>query len=137
MGIRLVPPKDRKEILAAACHSAWYGYAVLALGEPGEPWESAPKWQKTSMRDAIDFWDVECAAMRDDTPLEEKIRILAPLSHVNWMEHKKSEFWVFGKEKDPVKKTHPCIVPYEELSHDQKMKDEVVLQAYLALRPLV
>lgn len=127
----------RIEILAAACHSAHYGYAVLALGEPGQPWEHAPKWQKDSIRDAIGFWDVECASMREDMPLEEKISILSPLSHENWMEYKLDEGWVYGEHKDPVAKTHPCMVPYEDLPHDQKKKDEVVLHAYLALRPLV
>ncbi len=75
--------------------------------------------------------------MRDDTPLEEIIKILAPLSHANWIEYKLDDGWVYGEEKDPVKKTHPCMVPYDELPHDQRMKDTVVLHAYLALRPLV
>lgn len=133
----MLNPKDRVEILAAACHSAYYAYTVLALGETGQPWAHAPKWQKDSMRDAVDFWDVEFAAMREDTPLEEKIEILAPLSHENWLEYKGGEGWVYGEEKDPVKKTHPCMVPYKELPYDQKQKDTVVLHAYLALRPLV
>ena len=125
------------ELLAAACHSAWYAYAVLALGEPGLPWQSAPEWQKESLMDAVQFWDVECAALPENMPLEEKVKILAPLSHENWMEYKKDEGWTLGEEKDPVKKTHPCMVSYDELPHDQRMKDTVVLHAYLALRPLV
>lgn len=125
------------ELLAAACHSAWYAYTVLALGEQGKPWSSAPDWQKESMMNAVQFWDVECAAFPEGMPLEEKVKTLAPLSHENWMEYKKDEGWVYGETKDPEKKTHPCLVPYDKLPHDQKVKDIVVLHAYLALRPLV
>ena len=43
------------ELVAAALHASWYAYAVLAKGEPGEPWERAPEWQKASCRDAARF----------------------------------------------------------------------------------
>ena len=127
----------RVELLSAACHSAWYAYTVLALGEDGEPWESASEWQKESIADAVQFWDVECAAFPENTPLEEKVKLLAPLSHENWMDYKSDDGWVYGDVKDPEKKTHPCMVPYDKLPHDQRMKDVVVINAYLALRPLV
>jgi hypothetical protein len=125
---------QRVEILAAACHSSWFSYTVLGLGEPGEPWPTAPDWQKDSLRAGVKFWDAKCAEQETEMPFESMIRLLAPLSHVNWMAHKKAEGWVYGPEKDPEKKTHHCMVPYNDLPEDQKKKDAVVIQAYLSVR---
>lgn len=128
---------DRNEILAAACHSAWYAYTVLALNEEGEPWETAPEWQKNSIRDAVRFWDEELAKADQSEPLANKAARLAPLSHENWMKYKAEEGWKYGPVKDPEKKEHPCMVPYNDLPEDQKIKDLVVLQAYLTLRTMI
>lgn len=139
--------KSRKEIIAAACHSAWYAYSVLALNEDGEPWEFAPDWQKKSLYDAIDFWDDQCIKYQEEVldlvnPDDEKLPAsmsswardaLPELSHQNWMEYKKSEGWVYGEVKDPEKKTHPCMVPYCDLPDSQRIKDMVVVEAYIAL----
>lgn len=51
-------------------------------------------------------------------------RILSPQqSHEAWREHKISSGWTWGDVKDEEKKTHPCLVPYEELPSMQKEKD--------------
>lgn len=39
------------------------------------------------------------------------------------MKEKIEDGWVYGDEKDTEKKTHPCLVPYEELPEFQKKKD--------------
>jgi hypothetical protein len=135
---------SRQEIIAAACHSAWYAYTVLALQEEGEPWPSAPQWQRESIMDAIEFWDDKMAEF-DNQPahgtseqwFQDQIGMLAPLSHVNWMKHKEADGWIYGETKDPVAKTHHCMVPYSDLPADQQRKDAVVIQAYLSLRLLV
>jgi hypothetical protein len=120
----------RTKIIAAACHSAWYAYTVLALGEPGEPWTTAPEWQKSSILHAVAFWD---ALDTDALPFEK----VCAASHVAWMKERTRGGWIYGTVKDPEKKTHPCLVPYEELPEAQRKKDAVVVQTYLALRSLV
>lgn len=130
----------RIEILAAACHSAWYAYTVLALGEEGERWARAPAWQQRSIREGVRFWDDYVDAHTQAVargPREEVYAMLAAASHDNWMNLKQVEGWVYGEVKDPEKKTHPCMVPYAELPEAQRKKDEVVLQAYFAVRPLL
>lgn len=44
-------------------------------------------------------------------------------SHQAWMEYKAAEGWVYGEVKDEAAKTHPCMVPYAELSQTQRSKD--------------
>jgi hypothetical protein len=44
------------------------------------------------------------------------------------MADKIKEGWVYGFVKDPVSKTHPCIVPYEELPEEQQMKDHLFVK---------
>jgi hypothetical protein len=39
------------------------------------------------------------------------------------MEHKEKYGWVYGEVKDAEKKTHPCMVPYEKLPIEQRVKD--------------
>ena len=43
--------------------------------------------------------------------------------HNSWMEEKINDGWVYGDVKDAEKKTHPCIVPFDELPEFQKKKD--------------
>jgi hypothetical protein len=144
---------DRKTIIAAACHQAWYAYTVIGLKEDGKPWADAPVWQKQSVLNAVDFWDAQMevfAAKRDEaakldpehtaetaTESEWARRHLPSLSHANWMEHKTAEGWVFGEVKDAEKKTHPCMVPYNDLDETQQVKDLVVVEAYLAMRAVL
>lgn len=45
-------------------------------------------------------------------------------SHNSWIEFKVNDGWVYGPEKDSEKKkTHPCLVPYNELPEEQQIKD--------------
>lgn len=41
----------------------------------------------------------------------------------NWCEFKMNEGWRYGEFKDEESKTHPCLVPYDELSKEQQQKD--------------
>jgi len=45
--------------------------------------------------------------------------------------------WVYGEVKDVEKKTHPCIVPYEQLPVEQQSKDYIfkgIVDAYKKYR---
>ena len=52
--------------------------------------------------------------------------------HEQWLISKASAGWVRGPVKNAVAKTHPCIVPYDELSKQERIKDvlyEAVVRA--------
>ena len=46
-------------------------------------------------------------------------------SHVNWLRVKENEGWLYGPKKDVANKFHPCMVPFDELSKEQQMKDHL------------
>ena len=127
--------ENRNAIIAAACHSAWYGYTVLALGEEGQPWETAPEWQKASIMDGVEFWDkwVADVQAKGTVSFDTARKELPPLSHQNWLKHKKADGWHYGTKKNVDAKIHPCMVPYSDLPASQKKKDHVVVEAYLAM----
>ena len=43
--------------------------------------------------------------------------------HEVWVEARISQGWTFGEQRDDEKKTHPCLVPYEELPEEEKEYD--------------
>ena len=64
-------------------------------------WEEAPEWQRDS---AIAGVELHMAS-----------NVGPEISHENWRKHKLADGWVYGPVKDPEKKRHPCMVPFEEL----------------------
>lgn len=44
-------------------------------------------------------------------------------SHANWLAVKEADGWVYGETKDETAKTHPCMVPYDQLPPEQQYKD--------------
>lgn len=41
-------------------------------------------------------------------------------THDSWKEIKSRDGWVYGKVKDSEKKTHPCMVEYDDLPKNKK-----------------
>ena len=48
-------------------------------------------------------------------------------AHDSWMERYFEMGWKYGEEYNPEKRTHPDLVPYDELDPKEKIKDEVFL----------
>jgi hypothetical protein len=51
------------------------------------------------------------------------------------MDQKIGDGWSYGKFKDPVARKHPCLVSYDLLPQEQKMKDHLFLAVVKALLP--
>ncbi len=45
--------------------------------------------------------------------------------HQDWMDAYEKMGWVYGEVRDPEAKTHPDMVPYDELGHLERDKDAV------------
>jgi hypothetical protein len=63
--------------------------------------------------------------------MEGVARLLAPggkllgpqASHEAWSKNRLAHGWVYGEKKDLDAKTHPCLVPFDQLPVDQQAKD--------------
>ena len=51
-------------------------------------------------------------------------------NHENWMRMKTEQGWVYGPVKDAVAKTHPDLIPYDELPEVERKKDDMDLLAH-------
>lgn len=52
--------------------------------------------------------------------------------HQAWLDSKAEAGWVYGEVKDEVAKTHPCMLPYDQLPNPQRIKDALFRTAVLA-----
>lgn len=51
------------------------------------------------------------------------IELIAADIHDTWAAGRISEGWTYGETRDDVRKTSPCLVPYEELPENEKEYD--------------
>jgi hypothetical protein len=100
------------ERIARVCHEVNRAYCQ-ALGDDSQPaWSDAPQWQRDSAMAGV--------IMHMGNP-----DIGPSASHASWMAHKLADGWTYGPVKDPAKKEHPCMVPFDELPVEQQAKDYI------------
>jgi len=99
------------EQVAKVCHNVNRAFCRTIGDNSQSTWKEAPEWQKESAINGVDYH------MSNDVTPEK--------SHENWMKEKEENGWVYGEVKDPNKKEHPCMVPYEELPAEQRTKDHL------------
>jgi len=101
---------DASVVLAAAeaAHEANRIYCE-AIGDSSQVgWKDAEPWQRAAAVEGI------TAALGGAGP---------EALHETWAAALRLEGWSFGKEKSAIYKTHPCLVPYGDLSAEQRGKD--------------
>lgn len=63
----------------------------------------------------------------EDVSVSEEILPLAELlaknTHEVWAAERIAQGWKYGEQRDDIKKTHPCLVPYEQLPEKEKEYD--------------
>lgn len=55
--------------------------------------------------------------------LNELIEKMAKNVHEVWAQSRIDQGWTYGEERNDIIKTHPCLVPYEELPEIEKAYD--------------
>lgn len=109
------------EDIARVCHEANRALQqVLGEEDVSPPWGSAPEWQTKSAIEGV-VHAIEGAS--------------AESLHESWVASKVADGWTYGPEKDGVAKTHPCLVPYADLPHEQKVKDYLFRAVVDVLHP--
>lgn len=100
---------------AQAAHEVNRTYCQ-AIGDYSQTtWENAPDWQKDSAMSGV------------RTILDSGGDLQPSWQHDAWMKEKVDAGWVWGETKDANKKTHPCIVPYDQLPMHQQAKDALFI----------
>ena len=98
------------ESAARAAHEANRAWC-LAHGDTSQmPWDDAPGWLQDSIRKGV------IGVANGNGPRE---------SHQSWLDEKAETGWVYGDVKDFEAKTHPCIVPYDDLPPVNHAKDGI------------
>lgn len=63
----------------------------------------------------------------DDVKLSDELfaltEVIAKQVHEIWSAGRLKDGWVYGETRDDKLKTTPCLIPYEELSEDEKNYD--------------
>jgi hypothetical protein len=104
-------PNAWVELAASVCHEANRELQLAGNDpSPSPHWKDAPNWQKASALEGV------VNALNGQTPRE---------LHESWMAKKLEDGWEYGETKNGTTKTHPCLVPYDELPEDQKLKDSL------------
>ena len=124
-GRPIEPEEIDVEEIARVCHEANRSWCELN-GDHSQPaWDDAPQWQKDSAMLGVRF-HIDNQGAGDSA------------SHECWMAEKIRTGWVYGPVKDTEAKTHPCMVPFEELPEAQQFKDKLfrtIVQASLGWNP--
>lgn len=55
--------------------------------------------------------------------LEDLIEEMSKNVHEVWAETRINQGWSYGEQRNDELKTHPCLVPYEQLSESEKEYD--------------
>ncbi len=112
------------EQIAKVAHEANRALCAAA-GDPSQPpWEEAPEWQRSSA-----FHSVRFHLENPDAP--------PSASHDAWMQEKVETGWRHGEVKDADARTHPSLVPFEQLPPEEQAKDHLFRAVVAALAPFL
>jgi len=92
--------------------------AVQGDPAPSQPWDHEPQ----DIRDNVILGVRN--ARNDFTPEEH---------HQAWVEDKMRQGWRYGAEKDAERKTHPCLVAFDQLPRDQRVKNVLFIAIVRAM----
>ena len=116
--------------LGARKHHQSYLESERTGGRSVPEWETLPEFIKESNR-----WvflhgkikeEIRNALKGSSSAVLDKLeRHLAECEHQRWMGERIMDGWVFGAAKDPEKRTHPSLKPFDALSSEEQEKDFV------------
>ena len=107
--------------IAKVCHQANKAWCELNGDHSQFNWDDAEEWQVRSAEMGVKFKIDNPDAGND-------------AQHNSWMAEKVADGWIYGEEKSSEAKTHPCIVPFEQLPEFQQKKDALFCAIVDALK---
>ncbi len=139
--------KGTHEILARNLHAAYLEGLASSDKDKGKvdsylSWEELSPPQKEKNRQQADRipvvlaaagyriaplrdWEADLFQFSEGEPREkDEVALMAPVEHKLWRQTHLDNGWRIGTEKDPEKKTHPNLVPWEDLPPSEKEKNK-------------
>jgi hypothetical protein len=113
--------KSKIEFIAKVCHQANKMWCEVNGDDTQKDWLEAEEWQRESAINGVQFRLLNPNAKND-------------AQHNAWVEEKINDGWIYGKIKDSKNKTHPCIIPFEQLPEFQRKKDALFCSIVDALK---
>ena len=55
--------------------------------------------------------------------LEQLVEQMSKNVHEVWADTRMKQGWTYGEQRNDELKTHPCLIPYEELPEEEKVYD--------------
>lgn len=68
-------------------------------------------------------YPVDLSGIELPSELNELAELMAKNVHEVWAQTRISQGWTYGEERNDDKKTHPCLIPYEELPESEREYD--------------
>lgn len=98
--------------IAMVAHQANKAWCEAGDDNSQKDWFDAADWQRESAISGVQF--------RIENP-----GAGPSAQHDAWMKEKLEDGWKYGPVKDPEKKEHHCLVPFEQLPEFQQKKDKL------------
>lgn len=106
-------PQNRLDAIARTVHEALRGWAA-AHGQNDVPgWDDAEDWMHASTRESV-LHALENGGAD------------ARSQHDQWLAQKTRNGWRHGPVKDAAARTHPLMIPYDQLPDWERRKDALI-----------
>lgn len=100
------------EQVARIAHETNRAYCESIGDMSQKPWLEAEQWQRDSAVKGVEYKLANPNAQPS-------------AQHEAWLMDKVEAGWVYGPIKDASKKEHPCMVNYDQLPEEQRLKDSL------------
>lgn len=91
----------------------------------GTPWEKLDSFSRYSNVSSSDYMPVINRLTEKGIPME----TIAELEHIRWNRYHYIHNWKYGPVTDKSRRIHNCLIPFSELSDEEKAKDIEAIQS--------
>ncbi|MBM4158450.1 MAG: hypothetical protein FJ216_06685 [Ignavibacteria bacterium] len=134
----IVDDEESIDVLAGAVHEQYIRREKLkgnVQGEHLKPWKKLNRTYKEANRRSAEHMFIKLRYLGVDTIGEEEIKpedikiseedtwILAKMEKKRWNADRWLDGWEYGQVRDNSRKIHNMLIPWEELSQEEKQKD--------------